>query len=1106
MTRKVVDIESNDLLENMLDFSSFPYRLKKDAKLWCIVVRDIDTGEVVTLKSSSGDTILKNDVKEAFMGVTEVIAHNGIKFDFIAMQLFGVLDYEVGYLNRPDKLFGNDVKITDTLIRSRLFNPDRFGGHSLKAWGERLSEFKDDFREQSIVAGIIDKNSPKGEEFKHYSEIMVKYCEQDTLVTKLIHLELEKEFKSYAGWKKPEKLENKLADLAVRRESYGFSFNKELAVECIQDLTEKMEALASNVNPKLPPKPMGKTAIKDFTPPVNQFKKDRSLSSNIIKFANKHGATIEGGLFSYNGRLLELPLTEPIETHEKATIADLDHVKMHLIDLGWNPTEFKVRDLTKDHKKQSIPYEKRVKALDTWLNQTFDEGKYQKHRLKELEMGKDKEVIRRKLLPKLSEDKPVRVPTSPCVRVGIEKELCPNLTKLGDKVDFAKDFTLYLTYKHRKSSIAGGDLEDMDFDDETPNSGFLSMYREVDGRIPTPSIEIGASTNRYRHIGVCNVARASSIYGKEMRSLFGCGKGMYQLGFDFSSLEARIQGHYILPFDGEELAEQLLASKPNDIHCYSEDTEILTQNGWKLFGNLTEFDKVAQYDDGLISFVKPLDIVWQEYEGDMYTDPTTNFKVTPNHRVLFKRYTSGANAIVRADEFKPSSDKRYIVGGSKIGGSLNLSDAFIKLLVATQADGCLAKDCSAIQFSFVKDDKIARLEGILLELGEKYSKSTHFRKGRDETSIRISSGSLTVKVRKYLSEYKSFKDELLNLPYNKLKILINEVKYWDGTERSNGDVVLDTTDKTACEFIQTVASLVGYKTNFNSYVKNTSFGVVSVYRVYISTNTLAVKSANKPLEVSHYKGFIGCVSVPSGLVLVKRKCEIVVSGNTINGKKLGIPRDQAKSVSYMLMYGGSASRAKTMLGITMQEAKVLVDNYWEAVKPLSDLRDAVTRKWKERGSKYVVGLDGRKIMTRSQHSLLNALFQSGGVIDAKYTTVFLYQILEDQGLKCNPFTEKTIDMCGMIEYHDECQLAVNPKLIKLKTFDTEEEYNEFLSTWTGEQLGSETTLRNGKICIAMPNVVSKAITEAIKLAEKETRLKVPLGMEYVVANNWYNCH
>ncbi|MEG0803988.1 MAG: Mur ligase family protein, partial [Pygmaiobacter sp.] len=46
---------------------------------------------------------------------------------------------------------------------------------------------------------------------------------------------------------------------------------------------------------------------------------------------------------------------------------------------------------------------------------------------------------------------------------------------------------------------------------------------------------------------------------------------------------------------------------------------------------------------------------------------------------------------------------------------------------------------------------------------------------------------------------------------------------------------------------------------------------------------------------------------------------------------------------------------------------------------------------------------------------------------------------------------------------DHLDYAVNPKLIELITFDIEEDYKEFLSTWTGEQLGSETTLRNGKI-------------------------------------------
>lgn len=781
MAKKVViDIETNNLLANMLDFSSLPYKLRSDARLWCICLRDIDTNEVISLKSKTGDGITKSNLEAALEGVDELVAHNGLKFDFIALKLFGVLDYEVGYLGRPDKIFGREVKFTDTLIRSRLLNPDRYGGHSLNAWGKRLGEHKGDFKE-----------------FDAYSDEMVEYCEQDTLVTALIYQELQKEFDGYQAWYKPEKLENKLADIAVRRESYGFWFDKEAAVRCLEDLQEKMQALADNVNPILPPKKLTKVKLNAYTAPKVQLKQNGDLTVHMQNFIKRHNMQmISDSAVMYKGKVYFIPFTEPLETEEKASIDDLDHVKTHLINLGWIPLEWKERDLTKDSKKQSISYEKRVKALDKWLDQTFDEEKYKQLRLKELNMGYNKETIRAKLLKRLREDRPVRVPTSPMVRVGVEKELCPNLEKLGDKVAFANDFNLYLTYKHRKSSIAGGDIEDMDFDEEYPNTGFLSMYREIDGRIPTPAIEIGAATNRYRHIGVCNIARASSIYGPEMRSLFGCGSGMVQLGFDFSSLEACEQGHYILDFDGAELAKQLLAKKPFDIH---------TLNAIKLFGS--------------------------------------------------------------------------------------------------------------------------------------------------------------------------------------------------------------------ADF-----------------------------------------------------------------------------------------RDAAKSISYMLMYGGSAAKARKMLGITQDEAEELVQGYWDAVKPLSDLRDAVVQSWTRRDKKYVIGVDGRKINTRSQHSLLNALFQSGGVICAKYATVFMFQILEDQGYKCNPFEHEKLDICGMIEYHDEVQLAVNPKLVTYKMFDSEEGAKTFRKEWTGEQLGATVLGNNGKYVIALPNDVSRAISTAIDMAVKEVKLKVSLGMEWVVHKNWYGCH
>lgn len=773
MSKYTIDIETNNLLSNMLDFTSLPYRLNSEAKLYCVVIRNVETDEV---KYAVGDDITTEWFKETLSDATEIILHNGIKFDLITLKLFGVLEYEVGYLDQDDTLFGKPIKIVDTLIRSRLLNPDRYGGHSLKAWGLALGEHKGDYTD-----------------FSHYNEEMLSYCKQDIKVTSLIYKALSSEYDNYEGWWKAEKLENKLADLAVKRETYGFWFNKDLAIQCLEDLTVKMSDLENKVNPILPPKPMNKTTLKKFTPPSVQFKKDRSFSANFLKFVEKHNGKLGEDFVEFYGEKFSLPVEKPIKAFEDANISDLDHVKMHLISLGWIPTEWKVRDLTKDTKKQSLTYEKRVETLDRWLNQTFDDNKYKDLRLEELGLGRDKAVLRRKLLEQLKEDKPARVPTSPCVRVGVEKELCPNLVKLGSKVDFANDFTLYLTYKHRKSSIAGGDLEDVDYEDEYPNTGFLSMYRTTDGRIPTPAIEIGASTNRYRHIGVCNVARASSIYGKEMRSLFGCGKGMYQFGFDFSSLEARIQGHYILPFNGEELAEQLLAEKPNDIH-------------------------------------------------------------------------------------------------------------------------------------------------------------------------------------------------------------------------------------------------------------------------------------------------------------------------SLNSKKLGISRDQAKSVSYALMYGASYKKLKSMLGLSDSEAKALYEAYWDAVKPLSDLRDEVSKVWKRRGSKYVVGIDGRKIITRSQHSLLNALFQSGGVINAKYTTVFLFQYLEERGYKCDPFKYEDLDCCGMIEYHDECQLAVNPKLIELKKFDSEDALKDFVSNWKGKQLGAETTLRSGKLCIALPNVISNAVQYGIDQAEKHTNLKVSLGYEYVVANNWYNCH
>lgn len=91
---------------------------------------------------------------------------------------------------------------------------------------------------------------------------------------------------------------------------------------------------------------------------------------------------------------------------------------------------------------------------------------------------------------------------------------------------------------------------------------FLIIEKKENGRVPTPSIEIGSATNRYRHIAIVNLARTTSLYGEHMRTMFGPGKGKYQQAFDFSSLEARIQGHYCYNYtQGKKFTEKCFLQK-----------------------------------------------------------------------------------------------------------------------------------------------------------------------------------------------------------------------------------------------------------------------------------------------------------------------------------------------------------------------------------------------------------------------------------------------------------------------------------------------------------------------------------------------------------------
>ena len=79
-----------------------------------------------------------------------------------------------------------------------------------------------------------------------------------------------------------------------------------------------------------------------------------------------------------------------------------------------------------------------------------------------------------------------------------------------------------------------------------------------------------------------------------------------------------------------------------------------------------------------------------------------------------------------------------------------------------------------------------------------------------------------------------------------------------------------------------------------------------------------------------------------------------------------------------IMYGAQAAKIAAMLNISLDKAQAVIDAFWDSNFGLKGRKEWLENFWEATGKRYIPGLDGRKIWTRSKHSLLNAYQQNGG--------------------------------------------------------------------------------------------------------------------------------
>jgi UDP-glucuronate decarboxylase len=90
--------------------------------------------------------------------------------------------------------------------------------------------------------------------------------------------------------------------------------------------------------------------------------------------------------------------------------------------------------------------------------------------------------------------------------------------------------------------------------------------------------------------------------------------------------------------------------------CYTNDTEVLTENGWKFFPNLQFGEKIATLnnDTKQLEYYVPDEIIKENYCGDVYEFKNwhMDLSVTPNHKMLIKQRRHNDYILKEASLFK----------------------------------------------------------------------------------------------------------------------------------------------------------------------------------------------------------------------------------------------------------------------------------------------------------------------------------------------------------------------------------------------------------------------------------------------------------------------
>ncbi len=454
--------------------------------------------------------------------------------------------------------------------------------------------------------------------------------------------------------------------------------------------------------------------------------------------------------------------------------------------------------------------------------------------------------------------------------------------------------------------------------------------------------------------------------------------------------------------DNPELFKEKIHERPKKVHiekpesrivghffqgyCYDKQTEMLTEEGFKYFSELTEKDKVAQLNNGMLEFVKPRRIIKQNYNGKMIKikSRAVNLLVTPNHNFYFRcaNYHKEKNLKFRLGKINLGKDTAIhflstckwvgkkrdnfllppvkILAGGKFHKKGYTNSIRIKMNDWLEFLGYfISEGCATTSYRVIIDQQ----EGEKKEKIKNVLKRLPFRFSEVERRFVICNKQLHnyLKLVGENAKGKRIPKEFKALVPQQLKILYNALMLGDGNVCRNGkQETYYTSSRRLADDVAEIILKMGYSFSISvkkpkeTYYKNKLIKSGKMYEIYKNFSEYRVLIPSRHFSKTNYKGMVYCVQVPSNIILVRRNNRVVWCGNS--EKELGLesgmtPEDLKK---YEELVENLRNIEKSQLGANVQPiVKWLMETINKHGKFSQEMQEKIEKEFKSNLGKKI---------------------------------------------------------------------------------------------------------------------------------------------------------